>query len=478
MGERVDWRLFTRLSLMMFLEYAVWGAWSVMIALHMGNKLHFTGFQIGLVFGTTAFGAVLSPMIAGWVADRFLPSQVYTGLSHLVGAVLLYLAWQQTEFWPLWTVMFIYALAYMPTIALTNGIAFKHWKNTDWFGYIRVWGTIGWIVIQFVVGGYLKHAAATTAQSKAGDCLLFGAAVAVLMGIYSFTLPNTPPTKNVGNPYAFLEAFALAKNRNFLILLVISFVVAIELPWYYNLTPLFFQQAQTVDQAADRWLDQAREAAGNEGLAAPAEAPILADGVRFGTGGLGLDEGGTQFATTIGQLSEIAFMFLLFLMLTRIGMRKTIFIGILAWPLRYIAFSVGEPTWLVLASQALHGIGYTFFFAAGMVAVEKIAPKDIRASAQALMVFATNGCGMLVGHFLSGKIHDLNAVPILGDWSVAGRELVASVYFHFWPGVFALPIVVTIAAAVVFYIKFSEDKYRQDVASIEAAEAPGAAVTD
>ena len=462
--------LYIRLSAMMFLEFAVWGAWSVMIAVHMANKLEFNGFQIGFVFGTTAFGAIAAPLIAGNIADRFMPSQIFTAISHLLGAVLLVVAWKMTTFWPLWTVMLIYAMTYMPTIALTNGIAFKHMGDSEKFGNIRVWGTLGWIFIQILVSGYLIKMQQTTAVSHAGDCLLVAAVVAAVMGIYSFTLPNTPPTREASNPYAFLEAIQLTKNRNFAILLAVSFVVAIELPWYYNLTPIFFTQASGPDQAAERWMAKANEAAAEQGLDAPAEVPMVGGDAAAQAGGLGLGEGQTQAATTIGQIAEISFMLLLFPMLRFCGMKWTIFFGILAWPLRYIAFAIGEPTALVLGSQALHGAAYTFFFAAGMVAAERLAPKDIRASSQALMVFATNGLGMLVGHFLSGWIHERHAVHVINDWVVNGQTVVPGVDLHVWPGVFLLPIVATIIAAVVFAILFNEHQYQADSVQAHADE--------
>jgi len=462
--------LYARLSAMMFLEFAVWGAWSVMIAVHMGSKLEFTGLQIGMVFGTTAFGALLAPMIAGNIADRYMSSQLFTAISHLAGAVLLVVAWKMTTFAALWGVMFVYAMTYMPTIALTNGIAFKHMGDSEKFGNIRVWGTLGWIFIQIVVGGYLIKMQQTTSVSHAGDCLLIAAVVAAIMGVYSFTLPDTPPSKEASNPYAFLEAFQLTKNRNFGILLAVSFVVAIELPWYYNLTPIFFTQATDTEMAATRWMEKANEVAQEQGIAAPVEAPIVAGEEAAKAGGLGLQEGQTQLATTIGQIAEISFMLLLFPMLRFCGMKWTVFFGILAWPLRYIAFSIGEPTSLVLGSQALHGAAYTFFFAAGMVAAERLAPKDIRASSQALMVFATNGLGMLVGHFLSGTIHDKNGVHVIDAWVVNGQQLVPGVELHNWPGVFMLPIVVTIVAAVIFAVLFNEQQYQADSVAAHADE--------
>ncbi len=422
-----------RLSIMMFLQFAVWGAWSVVIAGHMEQNLHFSGKQISLVFGTTAIGSILAPLIAGWIADRYLPSQLFSALSHLVGAVLLFIAWWITppaaagvrgNFPLLYGVMLLYALTYMPTIALTNTVAFYHMGQSEKFGNIRVWGTLGWIAVQTLLGLYLGAWGDRSAAHQR-DCLMIAGVAALAMGLYCFSLPNTPPSKEAKNPYAFIEAFKLTRNRNFAILLLISFIVAIELPFYYNLTYLFLTEKSAA-----------------------------------GLGGIGLTPGHAQLAMTLGQWGEVLLMFLLFYSLRKGGMRLTIFLGILAWPLRYIVFSIGQPVWLVIASQTLHGICYSFFFVGGMIAAERICHKDIRASAQALMVFATNGCGMLVGHFLSGIIHD------------ACRD--AATGLHNWPRIFLLPIAVTVAAAIIFWLKFDEKRFQEDAARVEA-EAKGVA---
>ncbi len=413
-GSARTW-LSARLSAMMFLQFAVWGAWAVVIAGHMEHNLHFTGKQISYVFGTTAFGSILSPLIAGWIADRYLPNQTFTAFMHLAGAALLLVAWRQTEFWPLWWAIFLYSCTYFPTIALTNAIAFHHLGDSERFGQIRVWGTIGWIAVQTGLATYLGHWRGLGLEfPHERDCLLIAAAAAVVMGLYSFSLPHTPPAREAKNPYAFLEAFRLTANRNFAVLLVVSFVVAIELPFYYNLTYLF--------------------------LTEPA-------------GGVGLAPGQAQFAMTLGQWGEVLLMLALWPMIRYGGMRWTIFLGILAWPVRYTIFAVGQPTWLVIASQTLHGICYAFFFVGGMIAAERLAPKDIRASAQSLMVFATNGCGMLVGHFVSGRVHDY--------FKIADNH-------HQWAMIFIVPIVVTVVAGLAFLLLFDEQRYRADAAGVHA----------
>ncbi|HOO16044.1 MAG TPA: MFS transporter [Phycisphaerae bacterium] len=406
-----------RLSIMMFVEFAVWGAWSVLLGKHM-EHLGFSGKQIGLVYLTTALGAMLSPLVAGWIADRFMPNQIFTGIVHLLGAVLLFIAWPQTQFGGMFVALLIYAILYMPTIALTNAIAFHHMKDSKKFGNIRVWGTIGWIVVNWIISGYLLiWGRYQPGAWRVGDCLLFAAVLSAFMGIYCFTLPNTPPAKQAKNPYAFVEAFRLMSNRNFAVLLVISFVVAIELPFYYSYTIIFLTDTNA---------------------------------------GVGLSPGWANAAMSIGQVAEIALMLLLAPSLRNLGMRMTIVLGILAWPLRYAIFAIGQPWYLVVAAQALHGICYSFFFAGGMIAVERLSPKDIRASAQGLLLFATNGVGMLIGNLISGPLYDV---------------FVAARVSHAWPKFFLVPIVVTILGAIVFAVLFKERQFQTDAAEIEQREA-------
>jgi len=404
--------VYFRLSLMMFLQFAIWGAWAVLIAGHMQN-LEFDGKEISYVFGTTAIGAMVSPLIAGWIADRYVPAQIFTAFSHFVGGILLIVAWQQTSFPSMFLAICVYAVLYMPTIALTNAISFHHMGDSEKFGNIRVWGTLGWIVINWAMSLYLRFwEIRVPEQSHVGDCLLAAAVVSILMGFYCLFLPNTPPAKEAKNPYAFLEAVSLIKSRNFAVLLIISFIVAIELPFYYNLTFLFLTEQQH---------------------------------------GIGLPESTANWAMSLGQIAEVLVMILLLPSIRKLGMRTTIFLGILAWPVRYAIFAIGQPVWLVIASQSLHGLCYAFFFVGGMIAIERLSPVDIRSSAQSLLVFATNGIGMFVGHLVSGRVHEFFKLEDGG---------------HAWAKIFLVPIVVTIIAGIAFILMFSEKRYQEDTAAI------------
>lgn len=412
-----DTGTYVRLSVMMFIQYAIWGAWVVLIAGHM-NNLQFNGRQISYVFGTTAFGALISPLIAGWVADRYLPAQIFTAACHFVGAILLAIAWFQRSFGALWQAILLYAVLYMPTLALTNAIAFHHLPDARTFGQVRVWGTLGWIAIQWASAGYLAiWERWAPGVSRAGDCLAIAAALSLLMSLYCFSLPNTPPARQAKNPYAFLEAFALCRNPNFAVLLVISFVVAIELPFYYNFTFIFLTDAVS---------------------------------------GVGLSESWATFAMSLGQVAEVLLMLLVAPSLRHLGMRNTIVLGILAWPVRYGIFAIGQPAWLVIAAQSLHGICYAFFFVAGMIAVERLSHRDVRASAQSLVLFATNGVGMLLGSLISGRVVDFFVAPNGG---------------HRWAMIYLVPIAVTLLAAGVFRFAFSERDFVAQSDAIEREDA-------
>jgi nucleoside transporter len=346
--------------------------------------------------------------------------------------VLLFIAWRQSTFGPMFVALLVYAVLYMPTIALTNAIAFYHMRDSKKFGYIRVWGTIGWIVINWLLSLYLIASAGLSIdreiagkhftlhwegfahdQWKVGDALAAAAIASLIMGIYCFTLPNTPPSKEGKNPYAFLEAFKLTSSRNFAVLLVISFVVAIELPFYYSFTNIFLTDTKA---------------------------------------GVGLEPGWANLAMSLGQVAEIVLMLLLAPSLKYLGMRTTIVLGILAWPVRYGLFALIHPTWVVVAAQCLHGICYSFFFAGGMIAVERLCQKDIRASAQGLMVFATNGVGMLIGNIISGQLYDV---------------FVKAGVAYAWQKFFLVPIAVTVIGALAFAALFSEKRFQTDSARIE-----------
>lgn len=400
---------------MMFLQATANAAWQAMIAKHMAD-LGFTSMQIALVFLTTALGTMVSPLLVGWIADRFLASQRFLAICHGLSALLMFAAWRQIDFEGLWWAMFCYSIVFFPTMALTNTITFYHMGDSERFGIIRVWGTIGCICIQWSLAYYLYLWEQRAPEiSHTGDCLIIAAIASVVMALYCLSLPHTPPTRNAKRPYAFLEAFKLTRSRNFGVLIVVAFIVAVALPFHYNLTLLFLT-----------------------------ESPPH---------GVGLPPSGAQIALTLGQFAEILMMLLLWPAIRYLGMRWTIVLGILAWPVRFGLFAIGQPTELMIAAQSLHGLGYTFFFAASMIAVERMSPKDVRASAQSLLVLATYGVGMLCGHLLSGAVH--------GHFTLLDGT-------HAWTFIYLVPIAITVPAAIVFGMLFDDKRFRESNALRDA----------
>jgi len=367
---------------MMFLQYAILGSWSPIFAIHL-DELGIDDRGIAWIISTIAIASITAPFIAGQIADRYFPTQRYMALAHIIGAVLLFYAASLDAQWPLFGVMLAYCLLYIPTGALTNSLAFAHLPDPKRsFASIRLWGTIGWVVVGWVFGMWLGrfdelvgHISPDFAerlapirefarQPEMGHCLVLAGVLSVALGLFSVMLPHTPPTKKAERPWAFLEAMRLMRHRDFAVLATVVFFLATELAFYYQLSPLFFQK------------------------------------------GLGLDKAWVPPVMTIGQIAEVLVLILLPLSLTHLGMRATIAIGILAWPIRYGIFAIGYPRWLVLTSQSLHGVCYAFFVVASQIYVDSVAGKDIRASAQNFLAFLYMGIGKFAGNHFAGAVSE------------------------------------------------------------------------
>lgn len=368
------------MSAMMFMQYAVMGAWSPILALHL-DEIGIDGFGIGLIYSTMAFAAMVAPFVAGQIADRYFATERFLGLAHLIGGGLLLYAATLTSFRPLFIVMLLYCTLYTPTAALTNSLAFAHLRDAKRdFAAIRLWGTVGWIVVgwgfgmwlglldpflqQFAPGvaGAAAQLREAIGQPRVGNCLHLAGGLAIVLGLFCLTLPHTPPAKEARSPWAFLQAVGLMRQRDFAVLAIVAFFLATELAFYYQLTPLFFQRGVGIPQ--------------------PWVSPVM----------------------TIGQIAEVLVLLLLPLSLKRLGMKATIAIGILAWPIRYAIFAVGQPKWLVVTSQSLHGVCYAFFAVGSQIYVDSVAGRDIRASAQSFLTFLNMGIGKLIGNIFAGKL--------------------------------------------------------------------------
>ncbi|MBK8914006.1 MAG: MFS transporter [Phycisphaerales bacterium] len=366
-----------RLSLMMFLQYAVWGAWLPIIGRYLTSELGFSGYQVGAIAGTAAaVGAILAPFIAGQIADRVFSAERYLFLAMLAGGVIQFvLAGARTyEAW-LWLSV-LYSVIYIPTIAISNSLTFAHVRDRDRdFPPIRLWGTIGWIAVSWVFPIlWLQHGIGVTWKppffvgtehadviTRLGDALRLSGIISIAYGVYCLTLPHTPPRKSV-EKIAFAKAFGLLRNRGFLVLTLAAIPMSLVHTIYFIQTPSFL--------------------------------PQLA----------GMRDADTQPAMSVGQFSEIFVLAVLGLLIRRVGFRWLLTIGCAAYIGRYLIFATGAPTELVIAAIALHGVCFACFYATAFVHVDRVAPADVRHSAQTVFGILLLGVGPLFAGPVMGRI--------------------------------------------------------------------------
>ncbi|MGD9854689.1 MAG: nucleoside permease [Planctomycetaceae bacterium] len=353
-----------RLSVMMFLQFFLWGAWYVTVGAYM--EAHgMSKAAVGNAYTVGPLAALISPLFLGLVADRFFSTERVLGVLHLLGGAALLVAPMtvregNADSWAFVGLLMLHMLCYMPTLGLTNTLAFHNIVNQEReFPVIRVFGTIGWIVANLVVSQVLRADTTDMQFHVAG-------ASSILLGLYSFSLPHTPPPAK-GQPASIgsvlgLDALVLMRNPSFAVFMISSFLICIPLSAYYALAPLFVG-----------------------------------------------DSGFERIASTmsIGQMSEIFFMLVMPICFRKLGVKWMLLIGMLAWVVRYGLFAAGAPstvTWMILVGIALHGICYDFFFVTGQIYVDKTAGPKIRGQAQGFLVLVTLGLGMLIGAQISGRL--------------------------------------------------------------------------
>ena len=386
-----------QLSLLMFLEYFVWGTWYVTMGPYLNETLKFSAVQLGLAYGSTALAAIVSPFFVGMVADRFFATEKIMAVLHLAGAALLFYVSTLSDFNAFYPVLLIYTLCYMPTLALANSLSFRQMTDPGKeFPGVRVLGTIGWIVAGYVINLLGFGTSAGMFQTAA--------AASLLLGLYSFTLPHTPPSKT-GGPVTMrdilgLDALALMKERSFAIFVLGSFLICIPLQFYYGLAGTFLSEIGVPNVASKM---------------------------------------------TLGQWSEIGFMLLMPFFFVRLGVKWMLIVGMLAWTVRYALFALGDAgsgMWMLYFGILLHGICYDFFFVTGQIYVDKRAPKHLRGAAQGFIAFVTLGVGMFIGSLVFGPVVEANVV--------------AGAIPHNWSAIWVVPAVFAALVLVLFAVMFTD----------------------
>lgn len=384
---------------MMFLQFFVWGSWFVTLGAFLGNNLNATGAETAMAFSTQSWGAIIAPLLVGLVADRYFNAERVLGLLHLTGAGLMFLLYGAGDFGDFYPLLLAYMICYMPTLALVNSVAFRQLSDTAaQFGKIRLWGTIGWIVAGLMISfAFSWDSQQGVAEGLLKNTFMMAGIASLVLGVFSFTLPNTPPVpaKNESSSVMQalgLDALSVLRDRNLALFFVMSVLICIPLAFYYQYASPF----------------------------------LIESGVSNPTGKM-----------TLGQVSEVLFMLMLPVFLTRYGIKFTLLLGMFAWALRYLLFAYGnadELVWMFIVGIALHGICYDFFFVAGQIYTDSKAGEQFKSSAQGLLTLATYGLGMLIGFWAAGKIADQYASDSIGRWETiwlypAGFALLVAIIF-------------------------------------------------
>jgi nucleoside transporter len=405
-------RVQARLCVMMFLQFFIWGGWFVTMGSFLASNLAASGSQIGSAYSTQSWGAIFAPFIFGLLADRYFQAQRLLCILHLAGAALMVELARAPGFATFYPCLLLYMILYMPTLALANAVAFRQLSDPSrQFARIRVWGTVGWIAAGLAISFVFAW---DSPEAMSGGSLkntfLMCAAASFLLGIYSLTLPSTPPGVDRGakvhmGDFLGLQALKLLREKNFLVFFLASVSICVPLAFYY--------------QHANQFLTEIHVA----------------------------NPTGKQ---TLGQMSEVLFMLMIPVFLQRFGMKITLLVGMLSWAIRYLMFAFGNAgagAWLLIVGIALHGVCYDFFFVSGQIFIDSKAGKDVKSAAQGLITLATYGVGMLAGFWLAGRVTDIYSINDVHDWR----------------SIWLVPAVVAALVFAVFALTFKNESVRYEL---------------
>ena len=436
-----------RLSIMMFLQYYVWGIWLPMLYQHLGpNDLKLDGTAIGWIFTVYGFGSILGPFVLGQLADRYFATERVIAGAHFLGGLLLIATAYATSSIAIFILLFLYCNLYMPTMGLTNSITFRSLgeSNQNYFPGIRLWGTIGWIAAGISFGAYLDyrqlgffqtifdllglhgafvgmlgwwvanvvpmleslHKISFVGEPSFRDCLRVPGVVSIVYALYCLTLPHTPPTPAratdpVDKKSAVLESLELLRFPSFAVLVFVTGLIGIMLAFYFA-----------------------------------CENPFLES--------IGIDPKNTGAFMTFGQIAEAFIIILVPISVAKLGVKKTMLIGAGAWALRFGLSAYGKPQWLMLLTIGLHGFAFGFFFVVAQMYVDRAASKDIKASAQNLLIFVIYGIGTIIGSAITGQIRKAFT-------TVDGTTTTEN-----WTGIWFGPFILTLICMLIFALFFKE----------------------
>ena len=400
----------TRLSVQMFLQFAIWGAWAPVLGKHLGN-LNFTPAQVGGVYGAGTLATMISPLIAGQIADRWFPTQWFLALSYLLTGILFFIARTSADYSQLWWLGFGTMLFFGPTLGLANSMCFHHLSDARRdFPAIRSWGTIGWIASSGALSAWMK-----VTGRDIGDCLTFAAVFSIINALYSATLPATPPRRETREAFAVGKVLAMLKDPSFAVFSFLAFALMVFASFYYFMTANFLPT-------------------------------------------IGISDSDLPLVLLTGQVMEILTIFLLPMAMKKLGSKTTIALGLGAWALRFFIFGLGKPTALVVASQSIHGVAFAFAIAGAMIYAERICAPDVRGSMQSFLSWLTYGLGMYAGSYLGGAVgqHYSHLDPAT---QAAVRD---------WPPIWNVAAIGCTAVMVLFLIGFrARDTQVAEVTRIE-----------